>query len=331
MIISIGLNLCIDTVIRVESIRPGHFDVKPQYFPGGTALNVVLFSNRLKKTGKIDKAVKVYYAGFIDKGRPYKLFQKKKIPTKYCIFINEEIRTNYSIVPSSGVEMHLKSDGPCITKMEYERFENLFDKIVEVSNVIILSGKLPKETGNDFYNKFIEKANSSKIFTAVDTRGETLKQAVNSSPFFIKCNFTELAFLLNIEQINSISEVLETEYISIKNGIPLVVISGGKNGIFVFYEGKFMAQYKLSDEIFTRSTIGAGDIILAYFSILLDDVKRGIKKLSRKTIQECAIYATAFASASTLTSYPSVFNTRTAEKFLKKVITIKERKKINLY
>ncbi len=331
MIISIGLNLCIDTVIRVESIKSGHFDVKPQYLPGGTALNVVLVSKRLKKAGKIDKAVKVYYAGFMDKGRPYKLFLKKKISTKYCIFINEEIRTNYSIVPTSGDEMHLKSDGPRISKMEYEKFENLFDEIVKVSNVIILSGKLPKETDNDYYNKLIEKANSSDIFTAVDTRGETLKQAVNSSPFFVKCNFPELAYLLNIDRINSMSEILDAEYVSIKNNIPLAVISGGKNGIFVFYKGKFMAQYKLSDEIITKSTTGAGDIVLAFFSILLDCVKRGTKKLNRETIQEYAIYSTAFSSASTLTSYPSVFNTKTAEKLLRKVIVENNLKKIILY
>ncbi len=329
MITSIGLNPCIDEVIRVKSIKPGHYDVKPQYFPAGSAFNVVQITNKLKKIGKIDTGVKAFYAGFIDKGKPYILLQKKKISTKYCIFISGETRINHTIVPSKGEEIHLKSDGPYITKAEYKKFENLFEQIIKNSNVIIISGKLPVNAKNNYYNKFIEKANNAGIFTAIDTRGETLKHAVTSRPFFLKCNLTELSFLLNKDRIKSVNEILEAENILRNIDIPIAVISGGKNGIYVFYKGKFMAQYKLSEEISTKSTTGAGDIILTYFSSLLDSVKRGTKKLNKETIHECAVYSAAYASASTLTSYPSVFNTKIAEKLLKKVITIKSKKKLD--
>lgn len=90
-----------------------------------------------------------------------------------------------------------------------------------------------------------------------------------------------------------------------------------------------MAQYRLSEELSTRNTTGAGDIIFAYFSVLLDYVKRGIKKLNKETINEVAINSVAYASASTLTSSPSVFEIKTAEKFLNKVITIKNQKKVS--
>lgn len=328
MITSIGLNPCIDTVLNVKSIKPGHYDVKPKYFPGGSAINVVLVIDKLRKTGKIEKGTKAVYSGFVDKGKLYTLLLKKKISTEYCIFIKGEPRVNYTLVPSNGDDMHLKSDGPYIAKDEYKDFENLYNKIIEDSNVIIISGKLPKNAKKDYYNKFIEKANNSNLFTSIDTRGETLKQGINSRPFFIKCNLTELAFLLNKDRINSVDEILEAEYIFSDLDIPIAVISGGKNGIYVFYRGKFLAQYKLSEEISTRSTTGAGDIILAYFSVLLDYVKRGIKKLNKETINETAINSAAYASASTLTSSPSVFEMKIAEKFLNKVVIVKNKKKV---
>ena len=53
MITSIGLNPCIDTVLNVKSIKSGHYDVKPKFFPGGSAINVVLVIDKLRKIGKI--------------------------------------------------------------------------------------------------------------------------------------------------------------------------------------------------------------------------------------------------------------------------------------
>lgn len=330
MITSIGLNPCIDTVIKVKSIKPGHYDVQPKYFPGGTAINVVLVSKKLKESGKIDKLTKVFYSGFIDNGKIYKLLRKRKISTKYCVFIKGETRINYTILPIKGEEIHLKSEGPIITKSEYEKFENVYNEIIKDSNVVIISGKLPKNTSEYYYNKLIEKAQTSNIHTAIDIRGETLKQAIKSNPFFIKCNLTELSVLLNNKnKLQSFDDILDAESILKHYDIPLAVISAGKNGMFVFYKGKFLAQYKISCELLTKSTIGAGDIILFYFSYLFDSVKRDIKKLNKETINECSIISSAYASASTLTPYPSVFNLTVAEKLIKKIEVIKKVGKIS--
>ena len=135
--------------------------------------------------------------------------------------------------------------------------------------------------------------------------------------------------MLNKDRIDTTDEILDAEYIFNNRNISIGVISGGKNGIYVFYRGKFMAQYRLSEEISTRNTTGAGDVIFAYFSVLLDYVKRGIKKLNKETINEIAINSVAYASASTLTSSPSVFEIKIAEKFLNKVITVKNKKEVS--
>ena len=100
--------------------------------------------------------------------------------------------------------------------------------------------------------------------------------------------------------------------------------------MFIFYKGKFLAQYKISCKLSTKSTTGAGDIILFYFSYLLDSVKRGTKKLNKETINNCSIISSAYASASTLTQYPSVFDIIVAEKLIDKVEVIKEVKKISI-
>ncbi|MFC1562720.1 PfkB family carbohydrate kinase [candidate division KSB1 bacterium] len=329
MITSVGLNPCIDSVIRVKSIEPGHYDIKPKFFLGGSAINIVLVTGELRRTGIFDKETRAEYSGFIDKGKIYKLLLKKKVSTEYCIFTKGESRINYTIIPSRGNEMHLKSSGPNIRKEEYKEFENLFDKITKDSNVIIISGKLPPNAERDYYNKFIKKANNANLYTAIDTRGETLRRAIKSVPFFLKCNLMELALLLNKERINSVGEIMSAETIFGRAGVSIAVVSGGRNGIYVFYKGKFMAQYKLSEEIITKSTTGAGDIILTYFTVLLDYVKRGIKRLSNENINEAAVFSVAYSSASTMTPYPSVFESKTAERFLKKVIIIRNSKKVS--
>ena len=222
-------------------------------------------SKKLKESGKIDKLTKVFYSGFIDNGKIYKLLRKRKISTKYCVFIKGETRINYTILPIKGEEIHLKSEGPIITKSEYEKFENVYNEIIKDSNVVIISGKLPKNTSEYYYSKLIKKAKNSNILTAIDIRGETLKQAIKSSPFFIKCNLTELSVLLNKNKIQSFNDILGVEVILNSYGIPLAVIRAGRNGMFVFHKGKFLAQYKISCELSTKSTIGAGDIILFLF------------------------------------------------------------------
>ena len=330
MITSIGLNPCIDAVIKVKSIKPGHFDVKPVFIPAGSGINSVVIIDKLRKSGIIDKNTKAFYSGFVDNGKLKKLLKKKKVSGKYCVPVKEESRINYTIVPSKGDEMHLKTDGPRITKTDYKKFESLYDKIIEDSNVIIISGKLPLNAENNYYNNFIKKANDSRVYTVLDTRGDTLKTAVKAGPFMVKCNLTELAFLLNKNSINSTADIIKAGNIFAKNNIQLGVISAGKNGIYVIYKGKFIAQYMLPEKINIKSTTGAGDIILVYFSLLLDYAKRGIKKLTKETINEHARYSVAYASASTLTPYPSVFNIKTAGTFLKKVTSTKNINNITL-
>ena len=222
MITSIGLNPCIDTVIRVKSIKSGHYDVQPKYFPGSTAINVVLVSKKLKESGKIDKLTKVFYSGFIDNGKIFKLLHKRKISTKYCVFIKGETRINYTIVPINGEEMHLKSEGPVITKNEYEKFENVYNEIIEDSDVVIISGKLPKNTPENYYNKLIEK---DKLLTSLNCniKRRNLKTS-HQINHFLSNVLTELSVLLNKNKIQSYDDVLDAESILNSYEIPLAVI-----------------------------------------------------------------------------------------------------------
>ncbi|MFC1558793.1 PfkB family carbohydrate kinase [candidate division KSB1 bacterium] len=323
MITSIGLNPCIDTIIKVPSITAGHYDIKSRRFAGGTAINVLHTLKRLQKYGFAEKDINIIYSGFIDKNKLGNLITKNKYSTEYCVFIDGESRTNYTLIPPDGNEMHLKSEGPTITRGEYTRYEETYSEIVEHSDVIIISGKLPKNAPDNYYNTLVQKANKRGILTAVDIRGELLRSMFRTKPFFIKCNLSELSVLLNKKCIQTYNDLIEAEKIFKKMGVSLAVVSGGSEGIYIFYNGCFLAQCKLSEPIKTKNTTGAGDVILTCFAILLDKVKRGAAKLNRKTIQECSVTAAAYASASTLTSNPAVFSIKDVEKLLGKVIIIK--------
>ena len=330
MITSIGLNPCTDTVIKVPSMTAGHYDITSRCFAGGTAINVVHTLKRLQKYGFADKDVDILYSGFIDNNKLGGLIAGDKYTTKYCVFIGGESRTNYTLVPPDGDEMHLKSEGPAITRGEYARYEETYSRILRHSDVIIISGKPPKNAPDNYYNTLVQKADKSGLLTAVDTRGELLRGILKTRPFFIKCNLSELSILFNKKSIQTGNDLLKSEKIFKKTGVSLAVVSGGSEGIYIFYNGDFLAQYKLSEPVKTKNTTGAGDVILTCFAILLDKVKRGAVKLNRKTIRECSVTAAACASASTLTSNPAVFNKKTAEKLLDKVIIIKNLEKNRL-
>jgi fructose-1-phosphate kinase PfkB-like protein len=79
------------------------------------------------------------------------------------------------------------------------------------------------------------KAGGSKV--VLDTSGEALRYAIEAAPNIIKPNIHELEALVD-KRLQSEAEVIEAAKKLIEQGIELVVVSMGKDGLFCYGDGR---------------------------------------------------------------------------------------------
>lgn len=139
-----------------------------------------------------------------------------------------------------------------------EEIVSLVEKIEsEKPGYIVLSGSLPQNLGDDFYEKLSSIAKKLGAKLIVDTSGLSLKRAINAGVYLLKPNIGELAKLIGKETLE-ISEVDESAKSLIDTyGCEIVVVSLGPQGaILVTKDQKLFVGAPLVKK---KSTVGAGD------------------------------------------------------------------------
>lgn len=139
-----------------------------------------------------------------------------------------------------------------------EEFVSLLEKSEsERTGYIVLSGSLPENYREDFYEKFSTIAKKIGAKLIVENSGLSLKRAINAGVYLLKPNIGELAKLIGKETLE-ISEVDESaKSLNYKYGCEIVVVSLGLQGaIFVTKDQKLLVGAPLVKK---KGTVGAGD------------------------------------------------------------------------
>jgi 1-phosphofructokinase len=205
------------------------------------------------------------------------------------IEISGNTRTNLKVLGLHHELTEINESGP---KIGYSFFDQMAQKLLDYSQsaTVILSGTLAAADSNRYAEILAQASSANKFF--VDTSGQALIQAVKQKPFLIKPNDVELSELvgypghaeLSIGQYASICAKIVAE------GIAYIILSlGSKGAIFVSSELRLYAP-KVDVEV--KSTVGAGDSMLAGFAYAFD---RGLP------FEQAAQYAVATASAAVST------------------------------
>jgi len=182
--------------------------------------------------------------------------------------INQESRNCIAIL-HQGFQTEILESGPIIDLENQQQFKSHFNKLLQQTNVVTLSGSLPRGMPVEYYTQLIALANLKNKPVLLDCSGDYLTSAINqaSLPYLIKPNHEELGQLVgrklcatqNQDLVNAIRQ-----HINLMR-IPVIVVSLGKNGALVKYHQRFM-QVSIP-KVEAINPVGSGDSTLAGLAI----------------------------------------------------------------
>lgn len=259
MILCITLNPIIDKVIKVGKLRQGgsaHASAT-RLIAGGKGNNVARVLSGLG----CDVLAFNLLGGFEGS-------QLKEILETGGIK-NDEFRIkgrtrihNFILEEDSGRLTDIYDPSPDITMEEKRLILIKIKNIIKSSKFVVISGSSPCAIADDIFFETVLAARQHGLKTVVDTSGNALKIALKAKPFLIKPNKEETEEIIN-KKINNQNDIISALDFYESLDIKISVISMGKSGAYVRYEGR---TYKAeTPDIATANSFGSGDSMVAGF------------------------------------------------------------------
>ena len=262
MITTVTLNPAIDTRYFIEDFKEGRLfrAEKTIKSPGGKGLNVTKVLRQMDAD--------VVATGIIG-GKNGEWIQEnlKKMDIKEEFYVSSaETRVCIAVLAKHS-ETEILESGEELTDSDLRAFEKKLMELVEKSDVITMSGSLPKGMEAGYYQKLVELINRKGKKVILDTSGKSLLEGVKGKPYLIKPNFDELEYVLgeSIDGRDKIKKAVE----KLKNlGAQNVLVSLGGEGAIYF--GEEILKITIP-KIKIHNTVGSGDSSVAGFAKGLDD------------------------------------------------------------
>lgn len=303
MITTVTLNPAVDKAYVIEELKKGEVMrvMKCTNTPGGKGLNVARVA---KSCGE-----KVLATGFLgghtgDYIRD--MLYEQQIPNDFHN-TSAETRACINVLESDGTSTEFLEPGESLASEDVEAFVEKFEHILEKSDIITISGSVPKGVDTGIYARIIKMAKARNRKVILDTSGALLKEGIKAGPTMIKPNRDEIEALLDI-QVNSREDVIERAKQLQEMGIEMVAVSLGADGaLLVTKDAVFHGK---PPKITTVNTVGSGDSMVAAFAVGLE---RGYGP------EEMLRYAVAVSAANTLTMETGSFRSEDMEAIYKEV------------
>lgn len=281
------------TVMRVDHCRTS---------AGGKGLNVAraaaLCGAKVQATGLVGGYNGQYLESLLEKdGIPYR-FGHVAGETRSCINILDQ---------GYGSTEYLEP-GFTVTPSEEQEFMEIFPDIIRDSDVVTISGSIPRGLKKDIYGRMIAIAKDMGKMILLDTSGELLKEGVKSCPTLVKPNQDEIEQLFDTK-VQGMPDVIRYAGKIQEMGIPYVVISLGKDGaLLVCEDGVFHGKPPKVDAV---NTVGCGDSMIGAFAVALE---------RRYAAEEALRYAAAVATANAMSPHTGDFDKKQCEELIDQII-----------
>lgn len=293
MITTVTLNVSIDKAYKIKGcVESGKVIrvLECNHTAGGKGLNV---SRVASLCGE-----EVLATGFVGGhcgALAEELLEKDNIKNKFT-HVKSETRSCINILDENNVSTEFLEKGESISDEEINAFLDDFDKIIEDSNVITISGSAPQGVPTNIYTTLINmiKAKNKKVI--LDASGDLLKEGIKALPTMIKPNSEEMENLLSVS-INNEEEVIKNAIKLRESGIELVVVSLGSDGaLLVCKDGVYHGK---PPKIEVVNTVGCGDSMVAAFAVAMERGYSNIDSLK---------YAISISAANAMTFSTGSFN-----------------------
>lgn len=222
--------------------------------------------------------------------------------------VKGETRNCINILDENNISTEFLEKGPFISEDEINKFICDFDKIINSSSIITISGSVPQGVPADIYATLIKMIKHKNKKVILDASGNLLKEGIKALPTMIKPNSEEMENLLGVS-INNRKEVINSAIKLYESGIELVVVSLGKDGaLLACKEGVYHGK---PPKINVVNTVGCGDSMVAAFSVAMEREYSNIDSLK---------YAISISAANAMTFSTGNFNSEEADNILKNII-----------
>lgn len=275
MILALNLNPSLDKIYTVDKLEYGGV-VRAKTVDntaGGKGIHVANVCKALDE----DCIVSGFLGGRTGQFITDKLDEKQM--KHDFVQIQKETRACINIATPDGNQTEVLEPGPEISEKEQHVFLQKYEQLAKQAEIIIASGSLPGNMPHNFYGILAEIAHKYSRKFLVDTSGRTLQETLACKPFLIKPNKDEIEALSD-RKINSVEEAAAEVSIFQQMGIALPIVSLGKNGSVIGYEGKI--YHAIPPKYKAINAVGSGDAFVAGIAIglkrnysIIDTIKLG--------------------------------------------------------
>ena len=261
MILTVTLNPSLDRTIEVAELTRGaviragaaHLD------PGGKGVNV----SRALLANAVPSCAVIPYGG--DEGRRLIELLSAEGIDMIMIPVSGATRSNIALAEPDGTVTKINEPGTPLTAAELDTLANAVLDAAGSADWVVASGSLPPGVPADIYARLCRRFADAGINMAIDTSGPALVAALAAGPALVKPNREELAMAAGVP-VTTLGDAIDAARKLRAMGARTVLASLGADGA-VLVEGDAEEQvwYGTSAVAEPRSTVGAGDAMLAGF------------------------------------------------------------------
>lgn len=176
--------------------------------------------------------------------------------------IEDDIRSNISLVEPSGTVTKVNEIGPVVTVAESDLLLQAAYAGLEEAAWLAACGSLPSGMPEDLYAGLIDTCHERGVKIAVDAWGAPLRRALPHGPDLVAPNVLELADTVG-RSMTTVGDVLDCAEFLRKQGARAVLASLGPDGaMLVDDDGAHHGESPVESVV---SAVGAGDALLAGF------------------------------------------------------------------
>jgi 1-phosphofructokinase family hexose kinase len=266
MITVAGFNTAIDRFVQLDALNPGevHRAKSELVYPGGKGVHVAqtiaALGERVQLVGVTDSA----HRPLIDRR------MRERGVAFHGIAIAGELRHCLALRDAQGAITEILGQGPELARAESEALLERFRRSIDESELVILSGSLPRGLPVSTYAELIAYAGRNGRRCFVDASGDAMRHAIAAKPFMVKPNRDEISDWVGAPVTDLV--VAERAVMALREqGIPAPVVTLGDLGAIAANEsGVWHAQLNSTR---VRNSVGSGDCFLAGFAVA---IKRGM-------------------------------------------------------
>ncbi len=258
MIYTITFNPALDYVITVDNFEKGVVNrvSEEHMFCGGKGINVSAILKQLD----FDSKALGFVAGFTGDEIVRRAESEYGIQTDFIKVKEGMSRINVKL--RSNEETEINGIGPKITEDDLYKLFAKLDKM-EKSDVLILSGSIPKSISSSIYEQILERLQDKKIISVVDATGQLLVNVLKYKPFLIKPNNHEIEEIFDVKLESEEDLVKYAKKLQDMGARNVLISLAGDGSLLVDENG---GQHRLGVcKGKVKNSVGAGDSMVAGF------------------------------------------------------------------